>query len=149
MSNQTQQTDFVPKRYGLQYSPPSITLEYFVPSKKKLYHHKMELRELDPAHDPADWLDYLRQNHGLYIDPRIVDESQLINLIEHLQSQISYGGIDFNNLSPEEIEEYKRQVDEMNNYGQNENYYLYGNQEEYSDEEEASDLEIDFDFKLK
>ncbi|CAG9333912.1 unnamed protein product [Blepharisma stoltei] len=143
MSQQASRADFVPRRYGLQYSPPAIVLEYFVPSKNKLYHHKMDLRELDPAHDPEDWLNFLKQNHGIYIDSRIVDEPQLINLIEHLQSQISSGGIDFNNLSPEELEEYRRQMNEMYGSEEEENHRFYGNEEEFeSDEENSGDLSL-------
>lgn len=144
MSQNLSLKDFVPKRYGLQYSPPAIILEYYVPSKKKLYHHKMDMRDLDPDHDPADWLDYLRQNHGLYVHQSVVDEEQILNLIEHLQSQLMTDEIDYNNLSPEEIEEYRRQMNEMYRQEQESGKKrFYDQPENYSSDERDSDIDGD------
>ena len=40
------ENDYVPKRFGISYSPPQIVVEYNKPSKNKLYHHKIKLRNL-------------------------------------------------------------------------------------------------------
>ena len=37
--------DYIPKRFGLNYSPPQIIIEYLAPSTGKLYHHKMRLHK--------------------------------------------------------------------------------------------------------
>ena len=46
--------DILPRRFGLKFEPPTIILEYRVPSKNKLYLHIMPMPELEPSHDPYD-----------------------------------------------------------------------------------------------
>jgi hypothetical protein len=52
-------SDFQPKRFALSYDPPTIVLEYMVPSTGKLYHHKMRLRQLQKDSKVEDMMDYL------------------------------------------------------------------------------------------
>ena len=59
-------SDFQPKRLALQYDPPTIVLEYLVPSTGKLYHHKMKLRQLKPDSNIEEIMDYLEKRHPLY-----------------------------------------------------------------------------------
>ena len=60
--------DYMPKRFGLNFDPPMIILEYLVPSTGKLYHHKMRLRKLNPTHDPQEILKHLRARHSMYVN---------------------------------------------------------------------------------
>jgi len=52
-------SDFVPKRFALNYDPPMIILEYLVPSTGKLYHHKMKLRRLNGKSTVKEAMNYL------------------------------------------------------------------------------------------
>ena len=58
--------DFVPKRFALAYDPPTIVLEYMVPSTGKLYHHKMRMKQLSKESKIEEMMDYLAQRHPLY-----------------------------------------------------------------------------------
>jgi len=79
--------DFLPKRFGLKFDPPTIVLEYLVPSTGKLYHHKMTLKNLAPDDDPEEVLDYLKRKHGTYISTKVPEE-QILSLITKLQERI-------------------------------------------------------------
>lgn len=81
-------SDFLPKRFGLKFDPPTIVLEYLVPSTGKLYHHKMTLKNLAPDDDPEEVLDYLKRKHGTYINTSKVAEEQILSLISKLQERI-------------------------------------------------------------
>lgn len=69
-------SDFVPKRFALNYDPPMIgkfngfnsfkVLEYLVPSTGKLYHHKMKLRRLTGKSTVKEAMNYLKKRHPLY-----------------------------------------------------------------------------------
>lgn len=52
-------SDFQPKRFALSYDPPTIVLEYLVPSTGKLYHHKMRLRNLTKESKIDEMMVYL------------------------------------------------------------------------------------------
>ena len=80
--------DIMPRRFGLKYEPPTIILEYKMKSKNKLYLHIMPMPELEPNHDPQDWLKILRKEHHRYLDPKLVEEDQIIALIEKLQDNL-------------------------------------------------------------
>ena len=81
-------SDFLPKRFGLKFNPPTIVLEYLVPSTGKLYHHKMTLKNLAAENDPEDVLEYLKRKHGNYINTSKVAEEQILGLITKLQERI-------------------------------------------------------------
>ena len=78
-------TDILPRRFGLKFEPPTIILEYQVPSKNKLYLHIMPMPELEPDHDPYDWLKILRKEHTSFLDSKLINEEQLLGLIQRLQ----------------------------------------------------------------
>lgn len=68
-------SDFEPKRFALSYDPPTIVLEYMVPSTGKLYHHKMRLRALTKETKVSDMMDYLEKRHPLYfLNPALKKE---------------------------------------------------------------------------
>lgn len=52
-------SDFMPKRFALNYDPPMLILEYLVPSTGKLYHHKMKLRRLTSNTTVLETIKYL------------------------------------------------------------------------------------------
>lgn len=80
--------DYMPKRFGLKYNPPTIVLEYMVMSLGKLYHHKMKLMRLKPDSDVNEMVDYLYSRHGFYIKEETVSRQQLANLITRLQKRM-------------------------------------------------------------
>lgn len=80
--------DILPKRFGLKYEPPTIILEYRVLSKNKLYLHIMPMPDLEPTHDPYDWLEILRKEHTPFLDPKRIDEQQVLGLIHKLQENL-------------------------------------------------------------
>lgn len=82
--------EITPRRFGLKFEPPTIILEYKVPAKNKLYLHIMPMPELEPGHDPNDWLEILRKEHKQFLDPKIVEENQILSLIEKLQQNLIY-----------------------------------------------------------
>ena len=36
--------EFIPRRFALKFNPPTIVLEYFLPSNGKLYMHNMRIK---------------------------------------------------------------------------------------------------------
>ena len=78
-------SDFQPKRFALSYDPPTIVLEYLVPSTGKLYHHKMRLRNLTKESKIDEMMVYLEQRHPLYFMNPILKKDQIRNLVERLQ----------------------------------------------------------------
>ena len=87
--------DIIPRRFGLKFDPPAIILEYKVISKKKLYLHIMPMPELEPDHDPFEWLDILKKDHKTFLNPKMIDENQVLELIQRLQSNLLGGSENF------------------------------------------------------
>jgi centrosomal protein CEP19 len=80
--------DYMPKRFGLKYDPPTIVLEYMVMSLGKLYHHKMKLIRLKPDSDVNEMIDYLYNRHSFYVKESVVSRQQLANLVIRLQKRM-------------------------------------------------------------
>ena len=80
--------DYMPKRFGLKYDPPTIVLEYMVMSLGKLYHHKMKLMRLKSDSDINEMIDYLYSRHSFYLKEEVVGRQQLANLIIRLQKRL-------------------------------------------------------------
>jgi hypothetical protein len=80
--------DYMPKRFGLKYDPPTIVLEYMVMSIGKLYHHKMKITKLKPDSDINEMIDYLYSRHSFYLKEDTVGRQQLANLIVRLQKRM-------------------------------------------------------------
>mmetsp|Transcript_95950 Transcript_95950/g.214924 ORF Transcript_95950/g.214924 Transcript_95950/m.214924 type:complete len:199 (-) Transcript_95950:35-631(-) len=78
--------DVCPKRFGLNYDPPSIILEYLQVSTGKLFHRRIGLRRLRANSDPARVAEKLRQkNRNLLAEERVSFE-QLVSLVSRLQA---------------------------------------------------------------
>lgn len=80
--------DYMPKRFGLKYDPPTVVLEYMVMSLGKLYHHKMKLLRLTPESDVNEMVDYLYSRHGFYLKESVVSRQQIANLVIRLQKRM-------------------------------------------------------------
>ena len=128
--------DYVPKRFGLNYSPPQIIIEYLAPSTGKLYHHKMRLHKFRKDKNNAEIIKELYERHQIYLDKKKVSSEQLIRLIERLKQ----------NFVPRK----------KKNEGKNEESKAEKNNEkaevkkeiikEEKKEEKSSEIEEDFDF---
>jgi centrosomal protein CEP19 len=97
--------DYQPKRFGLQYNPPMIVLEYLVPSTGKLYHHKMRLQRLTASSEAKTFLDYLRKRHSVYLSHTKITDEQLTGLIIQLRDHMKpdMNKLDLNKLTPEAV----------------------------------------------
>ncbi len=77
--------DYIPKRFGLNYAPPQIIIEYLAPSTGKLYHHKMRLHKFTKEKNNAEIMKELYERHQIYLDKKKVSSEQLLRLIERLK----------------------------------------------------------------
>jgi len=80
--------DYVPKRFGLKYSPPTIIVEYLVPSSGKLYHHKLKMPNLKSDSDTWDTLDALKKKHNQYFSGNKIADNQMTDLIDKLKKKL-------------------------------------------------------------
>jgi len=85
--------DYVPKRFGLRYNPPTIIIEYLVPSSGKLYHHKVKVSNLKADSDTKDTLETLKKKHPIYFGGNKVSDSQIADFIDKLKKKISGSSI--------------------------------------------------------
>ncbi|EAR93493.1 hypothetical protein TTHERM_00424610 (macronuclear) [Tetrahymena thermophila SB210] len=83
--------EIIPKRFGLLYDPPTITLEYLDPNSGNLYHHKMKLKKLQQDTDVKDAIEYLRIKHETYLNDDSITDDQLKSLVQRLQKRMSSG----------------------------------------------------------
>lgn len=112
--------DYQPKRFGLKYNPPTIILEYLVPSTGKLYHHKMRVRNLSANADEGQILTYIRHRHAIYLGTSKITDDQLLGLIRKLKShmardqpEVDYHTFDLNKLPPEEVKLHKDRMEKL------------------------------------
>lgn len=80
--------DYAPKRFGLNYTPPQIIIEYLVPSTGKLYHHTMRLHKFTKENTTIDALKELIARHGQYLSQSKISSNQMIKLIEKLKANL-------------------------------------------------------------
>ena len=115
MSLESSFPDYQPKRFGLKYAPPMIVLEYLVPSTGKLYHHKMNLKDLNKSTNLHQFFEQIKKKHALYLNTSKIAEDQVMGLIKKLQEKLSedFNSVDLNKLKPEEVQKYKDKMDEM------------------------------------
>ena len=92
--------DYMPKRFGLKYDPPTIVLEYMVMSLGKLYHHKMKLLRLNQDSDINEMVDYLYKRHSFYLKESVVSRQQLANLVVRLQKRMQLKAPSKENTKP-------------------------------------------------
>ena len=78
-------SEIVPKRIALKYSPPTLVLEYLIPTSGKLYIHNMRLKSEEMSIPAESLYEKLKKKHIHYLDPSKISESQVIDLIKLLQ----------------------------------------------------------------
>mmetsp|Transcript_1456 Transcript_1456/g.2249 ORF Transcript_1456/g.2249 Transcript_1456/m.2249 type:complete len:182 (-) Transcript_1456:70-615(-) len=78
-----------PKRFGLNYDPPSIVLEYLEVSTGKLFHRRVGLRRLRASSDPARVAEKLRQKNRALLAEDSVSFDQIVCLVKKLQESLS------------------------------------------------------------
>ena len=111
--------DYTPKRFGLNYNPPQIILEYLTPSTGKLYHHKMRIHKLNQDKKTADIMKELYDRHQQYLDKKKVNPNQIIKLIEKIKS--NFKPREKKEVKKEEKkEENKEEIKEVKNEGKKE-----------------------------
>mmetsp|Transcript_27210 Transcript_27210/g.61733 ORF Transcript_27210/g.61733 Transcript_27210/m.61733 type:complete len:205 (-) Transcript_27210:122-736(-) len=152
--------DVCPKRFGLNYDPPSIVLEYLQVSTGKLFHRRIGLRKLRANSDPARVAEKLRQkNKALLAEDRVSFE-QIVSLVTRLQEgvpgnvkniqgniqskmgsnnqsipAVDYHEVNLNKLSTEEITAHKEKMDVM----------FFQNQKKPGDADYQYDKQVDFE----
>ena len=126
--------DYSPKRFGISYSPPQIVVEYNKPSKNKLYHHKIKIKNLTKEKKISDIVNEVYTKHGPYLNNQKVNKVKIIQLIEKLRLKCLEAEVktkktvnDYKNdfdldenlnlLSKEELDKKKKKMDEY--YEQN------------------------------
>ena len=80
-------SEIQPKRFALKFRPPTIILEYLIPSTGKLYIHNMKMKDIDLADSPEFVYQKLKKKHNAYLDPTKISEVQVIGLIKLLQKE--------------------------------------------------------------
>ena len=131
--------DYIPKRFGLNYSPPQIVIEYLAPSTGKLYHHKMRLHKFKKEKNNAEIIKELYERHQIYLDKKKVSSEQLVRLIERLkQNFVPRKKKNENKKEEEKNQENKQKVEIKKEIKKEE-------KKEIKQEEKSSEME-DFDF---
>jgi len=77
--------DICPKRFGLNFDPPSIVLEYLQISTGKLFHRRIGLRRLRATSDPTRVAQKLRQKNSSLLAEDKVSIDQIVTLVKKLQ----------------------------------------------------------------
>ena len=132
--------DYIPKRFGLNYSPPQIVIEYLAPSTGKLYHHKMRLHKFKKEKNNAEIIKELYERHQIYLDKKKVSSEQLIRLIERLkQNFVPRKKKNDNKKEEEKNQEIKPKIEVKKEIKKEE-------KKEVKPEEKSSEIEEDFDF---
>ena len=145
--------DYQPKRLGLKFDPPTIVLEYLVPSTGKLYHHRMKVRNLTASSNLSAILEHLKQRHALYFNNKIADD-QIIGLLRRLQDSVKpsvdYETLNLNKLTPEEVQKHKDKMDVLfrqNQMKPGDPGFVYDVQRNFDAEEDNSWDEYEDDFE--
>jgi len=132
--------DYIPKRFGLNYSPPQIVIEYLAPSTGKLYHHKMRLHKFRKDKNNAEIIKELYERHQIYLDKKKVSSEQLIRLIERLkQNFVPRKKKNDTKKEEEKNQEIKPKIEIKKEIKKEE-------KKEVKPEEKSSEIEEDFDF---
>ena len=136
--------DYIPKRFGLNYSPPQIIIEYLAPSTGKLYHHKMRLHKFKKEKNNAEIIKELYEKHQVYLDKKKISSEQLVRLIERLKQNF----VPIKKKSENKKEEEKNQENKQKNEIKKEIKKEEKKEEkkEVKPEEKSSEIEEDFDF---
>ena len=136
--------DYIPKRFGLNYSPPQIIIEYLAPSTGKLYHHKMRLHKFKKEKNNAEIIKELYERHQVYLDKKKISSEQLIRLIERLKQNFVPKKKKSENKKEEEKNQENKQKNEIKKEITKEE--KKEEKKEVKPEEKSSEIEEDFDF---
>ena len=126
-------SDYLPKRFGLNYSPPQIIIEYLAPSTGKLYHHKMRLHKFTKEKNNAEIMKELYEIHQAYLDKKKISSEQLLRLIERLKQ----------NFVPKKRKNGNKKEETKNDKPTEVKKEI---KKEEKKEEKSSEIEEDFDF---
>lgn len=80
--------DVSPKRFGINYDPPSIILEYLQISTGKLFHRRIGLKRLRASSDPTRVAEKLRQRNRALLPEDRVSLEQIVSLVKRLQESM-------------------------------------------------------------
>ena len=80
-------SDYEPKRFGISCNPPQVVLEYNKPSKNKLYHHKIKIKNLTKETKISDIVEEIYKNHAPYLNNKKINKVKIIQLIEKLRQK--------------------------------------------------------------
>lgn len=113
--------DLRPKRFGLKYNPPTLILEYLVPSTGKLLHRRMSLKPSRlKSMEPHGVAEKLRDKNPVHLSDDKVRFDQVVDLITKLRNQLlpneapvspCDGNLDLNKLSIDEVAKHKSMMD--------------------------------------
>ena len=133
--------DYIPKRFGLNYSPPQIIIEYLAPSTGKLYHHKMRLHKFKKEKNNAEIIKELYERHQVYLDKKKISSEQLVRLIERLKQNFvpkkRKNGNKKEETKNDKPTEVKKEIKKEEKKKE---------KKEVKPEEKSSEIEEDFDF---
>ena len=144
--------DYVPKRFGLNYAPPQIIIEYLAPSTGKLYHHKMRLHKFTKEKNNAEVMKELYERHQVYLDKKKVSSEQLLRLIERLKQNFVPKKKKSDNQSKKtgmKMEEKKEEIKEIKKEEKKEiikEEKKIEVKKEEKKEDKSDEIEEDFDF---
>ena len=165
------ENDYIPKRFGISCTPPQIVVEYDKPSKNKLYHHKIKIKNLTKETKISDIVDEIYKRHGPYLNNKKVNKVKIIQLIEKLREKyfaqkesdekvinekpkktINDYKKDFdldenlNALSKEELDKKKKKMDEyyeQNNIKVGDKNFVYDIRKDFYDEKLPAEWDDD------
>ena len=165
------ENDYIPKRFGISCTPPQIVVEYDKPSKNKLYHHKIKIKNLTKETKISDIVEEIYKRHGPYLNNKKVNKVKIIQLIEKLREKyfaqkesdekvinekpkktINDYKNDFdldenlNALSKEELEKKKKKMDEyyeQNNIKVGDKNFVYDIRKDFYDEKLPAEWDDD------
>ena len=137
--------DFIPKRFGLNYNPPQIILEYLTPSSGKLYHHKMRIHKFKKEKATADIMKELYDKHHQYLDKKKVNAKQIEKLIEKIKENFVDKKSKKNNENKNEKNEINNKTEEKK---ENKKKEKKEDDELTEEEEEYNDFDEDFEEDL-
>ena len=115
MSN-FEENDYVPKRFGISMNPPQIVVEYNKPSKNKLYHHKIKIKNLSKE---TKIQEFRQQHKNLYIKQR---EEENQNYKKRIKNQKAF--INPKAMDKDFQEEHTKTLMQLKKIGNNENVVL-------------------------
>lgn len=79
--------DYCPRRFALNYQPPMLILEYFIPSSRKLYHKWIKIKEWHEHTSVEDVTRVIYKKYQNYLPPGKIKPQQIKRLLEKLKNE--------------------------------------------------------------